>query len=165
MKKLKEPEEPLQRFFEVFDPVRSVLGPVLVQLPPSLKFDYDRADHFYRVLRKEYRKYSFVIEVRHNTWLDEDSLTLMSKYNVGFVISQSGNVFPYSEAVTAKNIYVRFHGPGYLYASPYSDEMLHEYAGKFKRWAKDGHVIWAFFNNDVHGHAFRDAQKLMALLK
>src|SRR5215213_5518071 len=42
MKKLTEPEEPLERFFGIFEPMRKVMGPVLVQLPPFLKFDYDR---------------------------------------------------------------------------------------------------------------------------
>ncbi|MBD0333252.1 MAG: DUF72 domain-containing protein [Chitinophagaceae bacterium] len=165
MKKLKDPEESLENFFEVFESIVRVLGPVLVQLPPSLKFNYDRTEYFYKLLKKQYRKYEFVMEVRHNTWLHDDSLNLMSKYNIGLVISQSGNVFPYSEMVTAKNVYVRFHGPGYLYASEYSEEMLNDFATKFKKWIKRGHVIWAFFNNDVHGYAFRDAQRLMNMMK
>src|SRR5687768_16229548 len=119
MKKLKEPEEPLQRFFDVFAPMQSVMGPVLVQLPPSLKFDYDRAEYFYQLLQNEYKAYEFVMEVRHDTWLQDDSLNLMAKYNIGLVISQSDGVFPYSEMVTAKNIYIRFHGPKELYASGY----------------------------------------------
>lgn len=32
-------------------------------------------------------------------------------------------------------------------------------------WVKEGHVIWAFFNNDVHGHAFRDAKRLIEMVK
>src|SRR4051812_23915574 len=35
MKKLHDPEESLERFFEVFEPMRKHMGPVLVQLPPS----------------------------------------------------------------------------------------------------------------------------------
>jgi uncharacterized protein YecE (DUF72 family) len=130
-----------------------------------LGFDYDRTGYFFKVLKKQYKNYQFVLEVRQKTWLQEGSLTLMAKYDIGLVISQSGQVFPYSEMVTAKNIYVRFHGPGYLYASPYSDDMLLYFSNKFKKWIKEGHEIWAFFNNDVHGHAFRDAQKLIAMME
>ena len=111
------------------------------------------------------RQYEFVMEVRHETWLEEISLTLMSKYNIGLVISQSGDQFPYSEMITAKNIYLRFHGPGELYASSYPDKMLIDFAEKFKRWVKEGHEIWAFFNNDIHGHAIADAKRLIALIK
>src|SRR5215211_9560461 len=91
MKKLKDPEEPLERFFGIFAPMKKMMGPVLIQLPAMLKFNYDTADHFFCLLKKQYRKYEFVLEIRHDTWLAEDSLTLMAKYGVGFVISQSGN--------------------------------------------------------------------------
>jgi uncharacterized protein YecE (DUF72 family) len=76
------------------------------------------------------------------------------------VISQSGSKFPYSEMVTAKNIYVRFHGPKELYASSYNDEELKYFAKKLKKWVKKGHEIWAFFNNDIHGYAPKDALRL-----
>jgi uncharacterized protein YecE (DUF72 family) len=165
MKKLNEPEEILERFFEVFEPMQKMMGPVLIQLPPSLKFNYDKAEYLYKLLRSEYRKYSFVMEVRHDTWLQDDSLTLMTKYYIGLVISQSGNEFPYTEMVTAKNIYIRFHGPADLYASSYSDEMLYSFARKFRKWAKEGHQIWVFFNNDIHGYALGDAKRLAAMVK
>jgi len=164
MKKLKDVEEPLQRFFDLFEPLQKKMGPVLAQLPPMLKFNYDVAENFYRQLQ-HYKQYEFVLEVRHQTWLEEQSLTLMAKYNIGLVISQSGGIFPYSEMVTAKNVYLRFHGPEALYASPYSDEMLLHFAKKMKQWKTEGHQLWAFFNNDIHGHAFRDAQRLKDMLE
>lgn len=164
MKKLKEPEEPLERFFDVFAPMQKRMGPVLVQLPPMLPFDYNRAEHLYGLFKKLYSKYAFVMEIRHKSWLHNDSLTLMAGHDVGFVISQSNNIFPYEEAVTAKNIYIRFHGPEALYASAYSTEQLQYYADRCKNWVTEGHEVWAFFNNDIHGHAFRDAQRLQELV-
>jgi uncharacterized protein YecE (DUF72 family) len=165
MKKLNEPEEPLERFFGIFEPMKKMMGPVLIQLPPQLKFNYDKADHFYRLLRTRYKKYEFVMEVRHDTWLQEESLTLMTKYDIGLVISQSGERFPYSEMITAKNIYIRFHGPRALYASSYSDNLLKDFAKKFRKWEKEGHVIWTFFNNDIHGYAIENAKRLIQLLE
>lgn len=163
IKRLIDPEEPLERFFEVFEPMKERMGPVLVQLPPKLPFQYERASHLYSLFNSVYKDYSFVMEVRHDSWLGTDSLTLMAEFNIGLVISQSGNVFPYSEKVTAKNVYIRFHGPGHLYASQYSDEMLMNYASKIKGWVNEGHQIWAFFNNDVNGYAIGDARKLMRM--
>lgn len=163
MKKLKEVEEPLERFFDVFLPMQQHMGPVLVQLPPQLKWDYDRAEPFFRLLQKDYKAFTFVLEVRHDSWLHNDSLNLLAQYNIGLVISQSGGFFPYSEMVTAQNVYIRFHGPRELYASGYSDEELQYYAQKIKSWVQDGHTIWAFFNNDIHGFAFADAQRLQQM--
>ncbi|MBB1283244.1 DUF72 domain-containing protein [Flavisolibacter sp. BT320] len=165
MKKLREPEEPLERFFTVFSPMKQKMGPVLVQLPSILRFHYDIAEAFYRLLKFTYHPHEFVLEVRHDTWLTEESLTLMTQYDIGLVISQSGNVFPYSEMITAKNVYLRFHGPEELYASAYSDEMLQGYAQKMRGWAEEGHTVWAYFNNDIHGYAPVDAQRLRELVK
>ncbi|HEY0355953.1 MAG TPA: DUF72 domain-containing protein [Flavisolibacter sp.] len=165
MKKLNDPQESLERFFEVFIHMKKMMGPVLVQLPPMLAFNRDKTVAFYKLLRSQYNEYSFVMEVRHHSWMSEESLELMKNYDIGFVISQSGTGFPYGELVTSKNIYVRFHGPGALYASPYPDKMLEYFANKFYGWLKKGHEIWAFFNNDLHGYAPDDAKKLMMLME
>lgn len=165
MKKLREPEEPLERFFTVFEPMKAKMGPVLVQLPSMLRFRYDIAEAFYRLLKFNYHPHEFVLEVRHASWLTEESLTLMTKYDIGLVISQSGHVFPYSEMITAKNVYLRFHGPEALYASAYSDPVLQAFAQKMRGWAEEGHTVWAYFNNDIHGYAPADAQRLQLLVK
>ncbi|MGN6568891.1 MAG: DUF72 domain-containing protein, partial [Flavipsychrobacter sp.] len=136
-----------------------------VQLPPSLKFDATIAEHFFKVLKRDYKEYEFAFEVRHETWLHNDSLDLMAKYDIAFVVSQSGVGFPYSEMVTSKNIYIRFHGPAQLYASLYTDEMLQSFADKFKKWIKEGHIIWVFFNNDFYGYAIQNAETLKKMMR
>ncbi len=160
IQKLKEPEEPLQRFFEVFEPVKKFLGPVLVQLPPSLKFEPQLVSHFFEILKKDYKDYHFAIEARHKTWLEQEATDLLKEYKIAWVISQSGVGFPYLETITSSNIYLRFHGPGKLYSSSYSDEMLHDYAVKIKKWAKAGHTIWVYFNNTMNGVALENANTL-----
>ena len=52
MKKLRDPEEPLERFFSVFHHMKKKIGPVLLQLPPILKFNYDIAENLYTLLKK-----------------------------------------------------------------------------------------------------------------
>ena len=165
MKKLLEPEEPLERFITAIEPVKHLCGVVLLQLPPSLAFDYERADYLFSLLKKEYNDYQFALEMRHSSWLEIDSISLLTKYEIAFVISQSGNRFPYAEMITAKNIYVRFHGPDALYASSYSDDSLRYYAAKFLQWQKEGHTVWAYFNNDINGHAIANANALMNMIQ
>ncbi len=165
LKKLNEPEAPLQRFFTAIEGIQPVCGPVLVQLPASLRFEYDKTEYFYKLLKQEYNQYEYALEGRHISWLDNDSLNLMAKYDIAFVISQSGKKFPYAEFVTSKNIYVRFHGPEALYASSYSEEMLSSYAEKFLQWVKEGHVLWAYFNNDINGYAVPNAKTLIAAIQ
>ena len=164
IKRLHEPEEPLQKFFKVFEPIKKHLGPVLIQLPPSLKFDADLVTAFFDALKNDYSDYSFALEGRHKTWIEQDAIALLRKYGIAWVISQSGVGYPYLEEVTSSNVYIRFHGPGKLYSSSYSDDMLRDYALKIKKWVKDEHQIWVFFNNTMGGVALRNADTLMKMI-
>ncbi|WP_026632133.1 DUF72 domain-containing protein [Dyadobacter alkalitolerans] len=163
MKKLHDPEEPLQRFFNIFEPVKQHLGPVLIQLPDNVKFNEAVVRPFYELLQSDYSDYRFAMEVRDESWFSDESLKLLKKHKVTLVFAQSEK-FPYYEEITAKDIFIRFHGPESLYSSSYSDETLKEYALKFGEWVKQGHEVWAFFNNDVGGHALQNGAKLKELV-
>ncbi len=164
-KSLKDPEEPLQRFFGIFEPMQGKLGPVLIQLPKTVAFDPDKTKHFYQLLKEDYGNNKFAMEVRHESWLTEESYELMRRYNISFVISHSGNHFPYREVVTAKDIYFRFHGPTSKYDSKYTDEEMKSFASIFKKWLKQGHELWIFFNNDWYGYGIENGLILEALLE
>jgi len=51
IKRLKDPQEVLDRFFERVRLLKGSLGPILYQLPPSLHKDLDRLEFFLQVLR------------------------------------------------------------------------------------------------------------------
>ncbi|MBS1617025.1 MAG: DUF72 domain-containing protein [Bacteroidetes bacterium] len=164
MKKLHDPGETLERFFEVFQPMRGSTGPVLVQLPPSLGFHESLAADFFSVLQRDYPDQHYALEVRHDSWTKAEALELLQRFHVPLVISQSGVGFPYMEITSAKDIYIRFHGPGALYASCYTDEELRVFADKALEWMEGGHSVWFFFNNDINGYAITDALRLKDML-
>jgi uncharacterized protein YecE (DUF72 family) len=83
---------------------------------------------------------------------------------MAFVIADSGRRFPYYEAVTTDFVYLRFHGHEKLYASDYSESELREYAEKIMIWLKEDKEIWVFFNNDFHGYAVKNAEKLKEII-
>jgi uncharacterized protein YecE (DUF72 family) len=60
--------------------------------------------------------------------------------------------------LTADWTYLRFHGRDY--GGAYSHQALTGTARRIRRWLGAGVDVWAFFNNDVGGHAPRDAMKL-----
>lgn len=162
LKKLRDPQEPLQRFFGIFGGFEAHLGPILIQLPANLRFHAEVAGRFYEETDL-YSGVRFALEVRHPSWFSEESIHLMKKHRITLVFSQADG-FPYFEEITARDIYLRFHGPASLYSSPYPDEVLLDYAEKMASWAEDGHQVWAFFNNDVGGHALDNAKKLQELV-
>jgi uncharacterized protein YecE (DUF72 family) len=141
------------------------MGPVLIQLPKIVSFNYDRTEHLYSLMKEKYSSFKFAMEVRHPTWMTETSYHLMRKYKIAFVISHSGDHFPYAEVVTAKNIYFRFHGPASLYDSKYDRKTLKAYAELFAKWLRKGHELWIFFNNDWFGYGIENALTLRTLLE
>jgi uncharacterized protein YecE (DUF72 family) len=64
-----------------------------------------------------------------------------------------------AKLVVGPFIYVRFHG-WTKYAGRYSDEHLDEWADWLAEHAAEGKDVYAYFNNDVGGHAPRDAARL-----
>jgi uncharacterized protein YecE (DUF72 family) len=163
-KKLVDTAEPLGRFLAVFDPLRERLGPFLVQLPPSLQFDTSVAESFLQLLASHRNTGEFALEARHDSWFTPESLSLLRHYGIASVIADSGGRFAEADALTSPTVYLRFHGRGGLYSSPYSTDELTSFACKIKIWLAEGRQVWAFFNNDIDGHAVHNARELHALV-
>ena len=155
-KKLNDPGQGLPRFFDVFDPFRKRLGPILIQLPAMLGFHKEKAETFFTAL-KRYKGHRFALEPRHASWMEEDAIRLLKKYRIGFVMADSGGRWPSGEFITAPHIYIRFHGPNGYYDTSYSPRKLAAIAKKCRDWQSEGYTVWAFFNNDGHGYAVKNA--------
>jgi uncharacterized protein YecE (DUF72 family) len=162
-KKLNDPAEILPPFFDCFSVIRRQLGPVLIQLPPNLGFHSEKAEAFFAALRK-YKGFSFALEPRHSSWMENGAIRLLKNYKIAFVIAESGNRFASGEFVTAQHIYLRFHGPDGYYGTSYPDKTLKTWARKCVDWQAAGHTVWAFFNNDGQGYALGNARRLAALV-
>lgn len=162
--KLSNIDVPLSRFFKVFEGMKNRLGPVLIQLPPGLHYDKTLICNFFDILKNNYNLYRFAVEVRHNSWINDEFFDILTRYRTAFVIADSGNRYPCHEVVTTDFVYLRFHGREQLYASDYSENVLQEYAGKIRNWLLDAKEVWVFFNNDFHGFAVKNATRLQAII-
>ena len=156
IKRLKDVEEPLERFFEGVRLLKSNLGPILYQLPPSMHKDLDRLKAFLKVLPK---KLIAVFEFRHESWFSEDSYELLKEFNAGFCIhDMPGMKVP--RIVTSDVIYVRFHGATGRYQGNYSKSALQGWAKWIKDHIKGKKAIHAYFNNDSYAYAVCNAKTL-----
>ncbi len=164
-KKLNNPEQAVPRFFDVFDILIKQCGPVLIQLPPQLGFNAEKAAAFFQFIRQHCAGFDFSLEARHRAWLEPAALALLKRYRIGWVIADSGTRFASTTAVTARHIYLRYHGPDGSYATGYTKRFLTSQAAQCRAWAAAGHTVWIFFNNDVHAHAIRDASALKQLIE
>ncbi len=83
MKKLKDPEEPLERLFSRAKALGAKLGPVLYQLPPRWKYDPERLDQFLHALPKRRRH---VIEFREPGWYREEVFSALEERRVALCL-------------------------------------------------------------------------------
>ena len=157
-KRLKDCEEPIERFYSSVKGLDKKLGPILFQLPPSLQFDEPLFEDFCSLLSNSYKH---VLEIRHASWIDDKAFQIMAKNQIAFCISDTAGRYPYHEQITADFTYVRLHGSKKLYASKYATEELETWAKKLLDWGVDAYV---YFDNDFGGNAVENAMELKGLL-
>ncbi len=158
MKKLKDAEAGIERFFDAIDVLADKLGPVLFQLPPNWEIDIDRLAHFLHALPKHHR---YAFEFRNSTWNVQEVYDLLARNRVGYCIFDLAG-FQSPIEVTTDLVYVRLHGPGGKYQGSYSDQALTEWANRIRKWKRD-RAVYVYFDNDDSGYAARNALRLKEL--
>jgi uncharacterized protein YecE (DUF72 family) len=173
IKRLEGARDALREFTGRAARLGAKLGPLLVQLPPSFRFDAGRLERFLEEARevgKEHGLYPLrlAFEFRHPTWFENDARTALEslkQHGAAFVCGHSSRYpYPFEEPLTADFMYLRFHGPDKMFASAYGERGLERWVPHIRRWLDDGIDVFAYFNNDFGGHAVRDARALVALM-
>jgi uncharacterized protein YecE (DUF72 family) len=96
------------------------------------------------------------VEFRHEGWWDDEVAACLSRHGACFV-AVSHPRLPDRILPTGDFLYLRFHGLGRrLYDYDYRDEELRGWADRVREHLR-GRVLYAFFNNDWHANAPRNA--------
>jgi uncharacterized protein YecE (DUF72 family) len=159
-KKLKDGKESFRNFIEKAKSLKEKLGPVLFQLPPGWKINFERLEEFLEGLPKGY-EYTF--EFRNNTWFDDKVYDLLAKHNAAFCMYEL-NAVQTPKMVTTDFIYIRLHGPGRAYQGQYKEKILLGWADDFAKWKKKANNIYCYFDNDEKGYAAMDALRLKKMV-
>jgi uncharacterized protein YecE (DUF72 family) len=162
MKKLKDPEEPIERLFTRMRGLGTHQGPVLYQLPPGWKVDHERFRDFLDVLPRGFRH---VVEFRDPTWYDSEIRRLMTRHHVALCLHDMRGSATGRDEAAGPFVYVRFHGATSKYGGSYSETRLRGWADWLNAWRGEGCDVYAYFNNDVGGHAPRDAMTLRRVME
>lgn len=162
IKRLKNIDDEMGYFFDTNASLGHKLACILWQFPSNFHFSQEKLELLEHVLKQLPKTVRHAIEIRHASWLNDAFYTRLHDYNTNFVINDSSQ-FPSATVTTADFVYVRFHGPKELYASSYTKEELIDWSEQMHNWVKD-RDIYGYFNNDMGGHAFRNAKELESLL-
>ena len=162
--KLNCSSEVLTAFLEQIEFLREKLGPVLIQLPPSLEFNHARARKFLSLLRGRFSG-DVVWEPRHASWFGDQGDNLLKEFHIARVAADPAC----APAATrpgglASLAYFRLHGSPRRYFSAYSDDYLNMLAAQLANLVA-GARAWCIFDNTASGSAIQNAYKLSAKLR
>jgi uncharacterized protein YecE (DUF72 family) len=153
----------LEVFLEEVAGLGSRLGPLLVQLPPSLGYDAEQAEEFFGTLRGLHAG-PVGCEPRHESWFGARADQLMRRHGIARVAADPARV-P-AAAVPAGNhelAYYRLHGSPRMYWSDYEPARLAAFAERMREATSAGER-WCIFDNTTLGAATGNALALARLL-
>jgi uncharacterized protein YecE (DUF72 family) len=138
------------------------LGPLLVQLPPSLAFSRPVAEPFFAGLRGLWPG-SIVCEPRHTSWFEGEADTLLTDHHVGRVAADPA-VHPAASVPGgwAGIAYRRLHGSPRMYFSSYGRAQLEALSRAIQADCADER--WCVFDNTTLGAAAANALALQSML-
>jgi uncharacterized protein YecE (DUF72 family) len=156
--KLQGADEELRRFTDLSNKLGPKLGPWLLQLPPSLSFDFGVADSFFKTLRTYFHN-SVVCEPRHPSWFVGDVARLLETYRISRVAADPGKAPNAGLPGGAPKVaYYRLHGSPRIYYSAYDTNFLAELAASIQ--TLDAEEVWCIFDNTASGAAMANALSL-----
>jgi uncharacterized protein YecE (DUF72 family) len=153
MKKLRDPEGTISEFLDRAAPLGDLHAVTLVQLPPRWHVDVDRLQSFLDAAPPEHR---WAIELRDPSWLCREVFEVLRSRGAALVVH---DLLPnHPRVTTADFVYLRFHGQAY--GGSYSPQALGGAARRIEKHLEAGRDVFAYFNNDLGGHAVEDALDL-----
>jgi uncharacterized protein YecE (DUF72 family) len=154
LKKLKEPGDAVDLLFSRVTHLEHALGPVLYQLPPRWPLNLKRLNVFLRTLP---RHRHHVVEFRDPSWYVDEVFESLHEHRVALCLHDMQGSATGLRRI-GPLVYVRFHGPA-KYQGGYSNDRLAECSAWCAARIAEGVSVYAYFNNDVGGHAPRDAMR------
>lgn len=161
IRRLREPREALDRLWTRASRLGDHLGPMLYQLPPRWKRNTERLAAFADAVPGGRLQ---AVELRDPDWYHPDTYAVLERGQLALCLHD----MPGSESPRERIgpfVYVRFHGAGHRYGGGYSGQALSAWADRLVGWASEGAACFAYFNNDLGGHAFRDASRLRKMVE
>jgi uncharacterized protein YecE (DUF72 family) len=152
-RRLKNAEEPLQRFVDSIQPLAQAgrLGPVLFQLPPNLKADLGLLNSFLELVPRKLRA---AFEFRHATWFNEDVFAVLKQHNAALCIAEDDDLQT-PQRLTANFAYFR------LRRSEYSVADRRRIAAEIRKLLEESGEIYAFLKHEERPESPLYARELL----
>jgi len=167
VRRLRDPAGPAARLLEAADGLGPKLGPVLLQLPPTLKASPDDLDACLRAFRAAADDLGrppprVTVEPRHESWWTGQVRQVLAAHDAALCWADRDGrpVTPLWR--TASWGYLRLHQGGARPWPSYGPRALRSWLGRLAGAWPDDHDVYVYFNNDPGGAAVRNASQLAA---
>jgi uncharacterized protein YecE (DUF72 family) len=153
VKRLSDPAEPVARFVDRALGLGSKLGPILIQLPPSLSIDTGLLDAALAAIGPAART---AVEFRHESWFTAETRSVLERRRAALCLADSPRRRQ-PRWRTADWGIVRFHEGQGSQAPGYETAALGRWARQIAGMWGPRDEVFVYFNNDTGGYALRDA--------
>jgi uncharacterized protein YecE (DUF72 family) len=138
--KLANAEEFTRVFLDSLQPLHSAgrLGPILFQLPPSMKVDSALLADFLALLP---RAISVAFEFRNASWFADKVYETLQAANAGLCLAENENLETPS-VITAGFVYLRLRKPDY------SESELESIHWRIRQYRSNGYPVFAIFKHE-----------------
>ena len=155
---------PLERFLGEVRELGRALGPLLVQLPPSLSYNEATVERFLGDLRECFDG-QLACEPRHQTWFGDAAEAMLVNHQVARVAADPA-ILPRAAQPGGWPglLYVRLHGSPEIYHSAYSPEEIEATVRLLHAASAGSENRWCIFDNTALGEAAGQALDLLRRL-
>lgn len=155
--RLKDAGDTTEFFLKTLEPLREArrLGPILFQLPPYLKLDFERLATYLQLL-PEGARYTF--EFRHPSWFTDDVYELLRAHNVALCVAESEKLEA-PDVVTADFAYYRLRKPDY------GDSELGLLDARARELLGEGRDAYLAFKHEDDPGGALCAERLLAMVR
>ncbi|MGW9197096.1 DUF72 domain-containing protein [Micromonospora chersina] len=162
VKRLREPAEPVARFLDRATGLSDRLGPVLVQLPPTMRADPAALDATLRLFPAQVR---VAVEPRHPSWWTDDTRRVLERHRAALVWADrlSRPITPLWR--TTDFGYLRLHEGRARPWPRYGRAALATWVRRLAAAFPAGEPAYVYFNNDPGGAAIVDAVAFAGLAR
>ncbi|MBV9449374.1 MAG: DUF72 domain-containing protein [Streptosporangiaceae bacterium] len=157
VRRLREPAEPVRRMLDAAAGLGDRLGPVLLQLPPTLRADPVLLDECLAAFPAAIR---LAVEPRHVSWWTDETRQVLSARNAALCWADRKATALTPLWRTADWGYLRLHeGDGTSWPR-YDQRTLDAWAERLTVTWNDAETVYVYFNNDQRCAAPHDADAL-----
>jgi uncharacterized protein YecE (DUF72 family) len=164
VRRLQAPRQPIDTFLERVAPIREAgrLGPLLLQLPPTLRVERERLAEVLSAIPRDLRT---TVEFRHDSWFTEPVFALLAEHDAALCLAdrRSRPLAPLRR--TASWAYLRMH-EGTAHPRPcYGEGALRSWIDRLLGEWGPAADVFVYFNNDPRACAPANAERFVELAR